>query len=72
MGDDGTFRFELSIELSPEGAGTRLTQVLGVRPRWFIAPVNAILWPLLMRKRAQAAMDDTLANAKRVVEAERA
>ena len=39
-----------------------------MKPRWYMVPVNAILWPLMMRKRAQAAMDKTGANIKRMVE----
>jgi hypothetical protein len=34
--------------------------------------VNALLWPLMMRKRGQSAMDGTLANIKRIVETEQA
>jgi hypothetical protein len=41
-----------------------------LEPRWFLAPVNAVLWPLMMRKRAQAVLDGTVANAKRIVESE--
>jgi hypothetical protein len=41
---------------------------MAMQPRWFLAPVNAVLWPLMMRKRAQAVLDKTVANAKRIVE----
>ena len=51
---------------------SRLTISLGLQPRWFLAVPQAILWPLMMRKRAQKAIDDTVANAKRIVESESA
>ena len=69
VGDDGKMRMPLEIELAPADAGTRLTITFGLHPRWFLAPVNAILWPLMMRKRAQDVMDKTVANAKHIVEA---
>ncbi len=68
VGDDGKMTFNLSIELEPTESGTRFTQTLELKPRWFLAPVNAVLFPLMMRKRAQAAMDGTVANVKRAVE----
>ncbi len=68
VGDDGTVTMNLEIELTPTDDGTRVTQTLGMEPRWYLVPVNAILWPLMMRKRSQEAMDKTLANLKRIVE----
>lgn len=68
LGDDGKMQMPLDIELQPVEGGTRLTITLGLKPRWFLAPVNALLWPLMMRKRAQAVLDGTVANAKRIVE----
>eukprot|EP00978_Attheya_sp_CCMP212_P009555 scaffold22614_cov53-Attheya_sp.AAC.1 len=77
MGDDGKVKMPLDIRVeSLEDAGrstttqTRLTITLGLQPRWFVKPALAILWPLLMRKKAQASMNQTVANAKRLVEAE--
>ncbi|MBI4261025.1 MAG: hypothetical protein HY658_10705 [Actinobacteria bacterium] len=58
----------LEIELAPTEGGTRLTLAIDLRPRWFLAPVNAVLWPLLMRRRTRASMEVTAANAKRIVE----
>lgn len=69
MGDEGKMRIPLDIELTPTMKGTRLTMTLGLEPRWFLVPVNALLWPLMMRKRAQEVLDATVANAKRIVEA---
>lgn len=68
IGDDGSTTLNLKIELMPAEGGTRLTQSIDLKPRWYLAPVNAILWPLMMRKRAQEAMDKTVANVKRIVE----
>ncbi len=70
VGDDGKMRMPLDISLEPVDGGTKLTITFGLEPRWFLAPVNAVLWPLMMRKRAQAVLDGTVANAKRIVEAE--
>ena len=68
VGDDGKMKLHLGIELTPTDDETRLTISMAMQPRWFLAPVNAILWPLMMRKRAQAVLDKTVANAKRIVE----
>ncbi len=68
VGHDGSMTMTLEIELTPTDGGTRFTQTLGMKPPWYLVPVNAILWPLLMRKRAQAAMDKTGANTKRFAE----
>lgn len=68
VGDDGTMKIDISIDLLPTPAGTQLKLTVGLRPRWFLAPVNAILWPLFMRKRSQASVEHTVANARRIVE----
>ena len=68
VGDDGTMKIDIGIDLLPTQAGTRLTLTVALRPRWFLAPVNAILWPLFMRKRSQESVDRTVANVKRIVE----
>ncbi len=68
VGDDGKMTFHLSIEIEPAGDGSRLTMRVTVHPRWFLAPVSALLWPLMMRRRAQAAADGTVANVKRILE----
>jgi carbon monoxide dehydrogenase subunit G len=68
VGDDGSMTMNLEIELTPVDGGTQLTQTFNMTPRWYIAPVNVILWPLFMRKRAQESMDKTVENFKRVLE----
>ena len=68
IGDDGSMTLDLEIELTPSVGGTRLTQTLSLKPRWYLVPVNAILWPLMMRNRAQETMDKTVTNVKRIAE----
>lgn len=68
IGYDGSMTMDLEIQLTPTDGGTRLTQTLNMKPRWYLVPVNAILWPLMMRKRGQEAMDKTVANVKRITE----
>ncbi len=69
IGDDGSMTMNLLVELAPTDGGTRFTLTLSMKPRWYLAPVNAILWPLLMRKRAREGIDKTVANVKRIAEA---
>lgn len=68
VGDDGTMTMHLEIRIDPIPQGSRLTQTLELTPSWYLAPVNAVLWPLMLRKRAQAAMDKTVENVKRTLE----
>ena len=70
VGKEPTMQFDLAIELEPldDGSRTRFSQTLSMKPAWFLVPVNAVLWPLMMRKRAQAAMDGTVENLKRMAE----
>jgi carbon monoxide dehydrogenase subunit G len=68
VGDDGSMTLDLEIEIASSSDGSRLTQSLELKPRWYLAPVHYILWPLMMRKRAQEAMDKTVANVKRMLE----
>ncbi len=68
IGDDGKMTMPLDVELTPTEGGTRLTIAISMKPRWFLAPVSAVLWPLMMRKRTQAVLDNTVANAKRLAE----
>lgn len=69
VGDDGMVRMLLDLDVDEvDDDHTRLTISLEVRPRWFMAVPNAILWPVLMRRRAQQVVDGTVANAKHLVE----
>jgi hypothetical protein len=68
-GDDGMMTIDLLIEMHRVAGGTRLTHTLELRPRWYMAPLNAILWPLFMKKRVYASMEKTNQNVKRLIEA---
>ena len=70
VGDDGAATMRLDITLEPQGEGTRYTQRLEMELRPLLRVVMAVLWPLLMRGRAQAAMDRTVENVRRAAEAE--
>lgn len=72
VGDDGGTTMHLDVALEPTAAGTRYTQVFRIEPRWFLRPVMALMWPLMMRGRAQTAMDRTADGMRRLAEAERA
>lgn len=72
VGDDGAMTMHLEVDLEPRDGGTRLTQRLELTPRWYLRPVHLVLWPLLLHKRAQEAMDKTVRNAKRMAESARA
>ncbi len=68
-GTDGNVRIHVDWDLAATASGTRLSHSMELSPAWFLAPVMAVMWPALMRKRAQAALDDTMTNIKRIVEA---
>lgn len=69
IGDDGKVRMPLDLDVEAiNDEKSLLTITLGLEPRWFLAVPMAILWPLMMRRRAQKVIDDTVANAKRIVE----
>ncbi len=68
-GDDGKAKIRLDMQIAHAGSGSRLSQSIDLKPVWYLAPVMGLMWPLMMRKRAQEAMDKTSANVKRIVEA---
>ena len=70
VGEDKRARIELALELTPSGEGTRVRAQMDAQPRGVMAPIVKVMWPLLMRGRAQRAMEGTFANAKRILEAE--
>ncbi|MDX1530816.1 MAG: hypothetical protein R3362_04755, partial [Rhodothermales bacterium] len=69
VGDDGSTAYELHVEIEPTEAGCRYTQRLVMTPRWYLRLPFLLLWPLLMKRRAQVAMDETARGIKRVAEA---
>jgi len=68
VGKDGTVTMNLDIQIEPTTSGHRLTLGIVLKPRWFLVVPMALLWPLMMRKRAQQVMDGTVANFKRAAE----
>lgn len=68
VGDDGSAEMLLTIDITESAGGCHYRQELELKPRWWLTVPNAILWPLMMRGRAQAAMDKTVANIKRAAE----
>jgi carbon monoxide dehydrogenase subunit G len=69
VGDDGTFRVHLEIDIEPIGAGCRLTQRFGIEPRGPLKVGIPVLWPLFMRRMVQQSMNRTVANVKEAVQA---
>lgn len=71
QGDDGKVRIPLDLDVEAVAVDrSRLTITFTLEPRWYLAVPIAVVWPLLVRRRAQRAIDQTVANAKRIVEAE--
>jgi len=68
VGHDGQMTIHLDIRVEPTAWGSRLIQKIDLKPRWYLAPVSTVMWPLMMRKRAQETMEKTVANVKRIVE----
>lgn len=67
IGDDGQMQMHLEILLDRVESGTRVQMNVEMKPRGFMAPLAAVMWPLMMRQRAQAAMDQTVENLKEAV-----
>ena len=63
-GTDGYVRIRLEWLLTETDDGTRLVQTMRLHPRWFMSPVVALLWPLMLRRRAQRAWDETLVRIR--------
>ncbi|TVP66417.1 MAG: hypothetical protein EA340_11750 [Nitriliruptor sp.] len=68
LGDDGTVELELTIEIEPIDGGSRLTHTLEARPRGLLGALLRLMWPLIVSRRLQRSNDQTVANAKRLVE----
>ena len=67
-GDDGKMRIHLDVRVAPVNDGSRLEMRVNMEPRWYMVPLNIFLWPLMMKKRSQDAMDETVTNVKRLAE----
>jgi hypothetical protein len=68
LGEDRSATIGLLIEIEATDGGCRLSPSMDLQPRSYMAPVIAVMWPLMMRKRTQAALNETMANAKRLLE----
>jgi len=68
VGDDGTMTMNLSIDITPTDGGCRLVQQLELTPRWYMVVPAWVMWHLLLRKRAQEAMQQTVENISRTAE----
>ncbi|NNC74193.1 MAG: hypothetical protein HKN93_01655 [Acidimicrobiia bacterium] len=68
-GTDGKVNIHVDWDLEATASGTRLSHSMELSPAWFLVPVMAVMWPAVMRKRAQAALDGTMSNLKQIVEA---
>ena len=69
-GSDGRVRMHFTVDLSTTEHGARISQRLRVTPRWFIAPLFYATWLPFMRRRTQAALDQTGVNMQRLLEAD--
>lgn len=67
-GDDGTMKYHLEIVVDSVDKGTRLTQNLAISAGGAMRIASAIIWPLFMRRLAQRAMENTVANVKQAAE----
>ena len=67
-GTDGKVTIHVDWTITETDDGSRLEHSMELTPVWFLKPVMAVMWPLMMRKRAQDALDGTMANMKRLVE----
>ena len=67
-GTDGKVSIHVDWTITETDSGSRLVHTMELTPVWFLRPVMAVMWPLMMRSRAQAALDGTMANVKRLVE----
>ena len=68
LGDDGTVELELTIEIEPIDGGSRLTHTIEARPRGILGVLMRVMWPLVIKRRLQSDNDQTVANAKHLVE----
>jgi len=68
VGNDSKMRFDLDIALEPVDAGhTKVSMDLEVSPKGFMSVIAPVMWPLMMRSRAQASIDRTVENLKSAV-----
>jgi hypothetical protein len=61
--------FELDFVFEPTESGVRVIQSFELKPIFLLAIPVAVMWMLFMRRRAVAGIEETHANAKRILEA---
>ncbi len=69
-GGDGMMEMRIEYDLSENGSGTTVTRRFYVQSKWWMRPVNMVMWFLMMRRRGMKVMADTGDNAKRILESE--
>lgn len=67
-GDDGKVKVRADWQITPIASGCRVIHSSEIEPTWFLAPVMAVVWPVVMRARTGEAMGRTMANVKRLAE----
>jgi hypothetical protein len=60
-------RITVTHELTASGDGTEFRQTVDLQPRWWMVPLVMMTWPLFMRSRGEAAMEETLDNMERIL-----
>lgn len=70
IGDDGSMKFDLRVDIQPRGSASHLSLDLNLTPRWYLVVPSAILWFVMLKRRGQAMQDETVVNTKRAAEAE--
>ena len=68
QGESSQAQITFTMELTAAGDRTRVRVQMDFQPRGVMVPMSKIMCPLLMRGRAQRAMEGTFANAKRILE----
>jgi carbon monoxide dehydrogenase subunit G len=69
VGDDGSIRVHLEIDIEPSGTACRLTQRFGIEPPGALKFGIPVFWPLFMRRMLQQSMNRTVANVKDLAQA---
>ena len=56
------------VQCAPSAAGTQVTRTWEMRPRWWVAPLSWVLWPLVMRRRTQHTLAVSTLDGERVLD----
>ena len=70
VGDLGVMKMAFALELEPTGRGTLMRQTGDFRMMPFFRPLGLLLEALFVRRQMESGGRSTLANAKRILEAE--